>query len=280
MWLQTQWMKKLRNSNLLSKSIKRICMKTILTRVFLLGVSSFILMSIHAQEKQTSSSPKKNLFKINITSLPLSNYGLQYERVLNKHISIAFGYRNMPLGNIPLKDNIVSLANGDANMQKTLDQLLISNSAITPELRWYPGKKGYGRGFYLAPFMRFASFHGEGIKIDFNKASGGTDNISLSGDLKSSTYGLLMGAQWSIGKHICLDWQIIGPHYGTGNGSLTGVSSFTLGATEQSSIKDGLNKISIPSVNTSSTVTSNSVKLNLSGPWAGIRAGIFLGIKL
>lgn len=275
-----QWMKKLRNSSFLGKFIERIFMKTVLTRVFLSGISSIIFLSTIAQEKQTSSTPKKNLFKINITSLPLSNYGLQYERVLNKHTSLALGYRNMPLGNIPLKDNIVSIANGDANMQKTLDQLNISNSAFTPELRWYPGKKGYGRGFYLAPFMRFASFHGEGIKIDFNKASGGTDNISLSGDLKSATYGLLMGAQWSIGKYICLDWQIIGPHYGAGNGSLTGICSFTLGSSEQASIRDGLNSISIPSVNTSSTVTSNSVKLNLSGPWAGIRAGIFLGIKL
>lgn len=255
-------------------------MKKGLISVFLLGIFLVSLSSTAAQEKNTKTTPKKNLFKINITSLPLSNYGLQYERVVNKHISIAVGYRSMPLGNVPLKDNIVSIANGDANMQKTLDQLLISNSAITPELRWYPGKKGYGRGFYLAPFMRFASFHGEGIKVDFNKSTGGTDYITLSGDLKSSTYGLLIGAQWSLGKHICLDWQIIGPHYGSANGSLTGVSTFTLNSTEQSSINSALNSISIPSVNITSQVTANSAKLNLSGPWAGIRAGISLGIKL
>jgi hypothetical protein len=273
-------MKKLRNSIFFIKFNKRIIMKTGLSRSFLVGMLSIIILSASAQEKQTSTIPKKNLFKINLTSLPISNYGLQFERVVNKHLSVALGYRTMPLGNIPLKDNIVSIANGDANMQKTLDQLLISNTAITPELRWYPGRKGFGRGFYLAPFMRFGSFHGEGIKIDFNKAGGGTDNISLSGDLKSSTYGLLIGAQWSLGKHICLDWQILGPHYGTGNGSLSGISSFTLSSAEQTSIRDGIKSVSIPNVNISSEVGSNNIKLNLTGPWAGIRAGISLGIKL
>jgi hypothetical protein len=235
---------------------------------------------LSAQELKKEASPKKNLFKVNLTALPISNYGLQFERVLSKKISIAFGYRFMPLAGVPLKDNIISLSNGGADMQKTLDQLLLSNSAITPEIRWYPGKKGYGRGFYIAPFARMGNFHGEGVKIEFAKTGGGTDNISLSGDLKSSTFGLLLGAQWSLGKHVCLDWQIIGPHYGSGNGSLTGVSTFTLSAQEQTSIKDALDKVSIPMTTATSVVTSNSVKLNLDGPWAGVRAGISLGIKL
>ncbi|MFZ9687116.1 MAG: DUF3575 domain-containing protein [Chitinophagaceae bacterium] len=237
-------------------------------------------ISSNAQDNEKQSTPKKNIFKINVTALPLSNYGLTYERVLNKKISIAIGYRTMPLGNVPLRNNIVTLSGGDANMQKTLDQLLLSNTAITPELRWYPGKKGYGRGFYMAPFARIASFHAEGVKIEFAKSTGGTDEINLSGDLKSTTFGLLIGAQWSLGKRICLDWQILGPHYGSGDGSLKGVSSFTLSTQEQTAIKDALVDVNIPLTTATSTVTSNSIQLNLSGPWAGIRAGISLGIKL
>lgn len=273
-------MKKLRNSKYFNTFNKRICMKLVNISIVALGIFMLISTAVDAQEKKAAPVPKKNHFKINLTSLPLSNYGFQYERAMSKHLSIALGYRTMPLGNIPLKDNIVSLANGDANMQKTLDQLLISNTAITPELRWYPGRKGYGRGFYVAPFIRFASFHGEGITVNFNKASGGTDNISLSGDLTSRTAGLLLGAQWSLGKHIYLDWQIIGPHIGSGTGSLTGKSNFTLVSSEQTAITDALKSISFPNVNTSAQVTSNSMKLSMTGPWAGIRAGISLGIKL
>lgn len=256
-------------------------MKTHFLKIFSSIILLISVQLLSAQEqKQAAALPKKNIFKINLTALPLSNYGLQFERVVSKKISIAIGYRFMPLGGVPLKDNIISLSNGDADMKKTLDQLLLSNSAITPEIRWYPGKKGYGRGFYIAPFARMGSFHGEGVKIEFAKSGGGTDKISLSGDLKNSTVGLLFGAQWSLGKHICLDWQIIGPHYGSGKGSLNGVSTFTLSAQEQTSIRDALNNVSIPMTTATSVVTSNSVKLNLDGPWAGVRAGISLGIKL
>ena len=253
--------------------MKRIAKTTLITGFILLS-----LVSLQAQEKKVAT-PKKNLIKVNLTSLPLNNYNGQLERVLGKKMSIAVSYRYMPLGNIPLRDNIINIANGDANMQKTFDQLLLSNNALTPELRWYPGKKGFGKGFYIAPFIRFSNFHGEGIKIEFSPVNGVKDNITLSGDLKSTTYGLMLGAQWFLGKSICLDWQIIGPHYGSGFGTLNGISSFALSAAEQGAIRDAANNIDIPMTTVSSEVSSNSLKLSLDGPWAGIRAGISLGFR-
>ena len=253
-------------------------MKRISKTALLHGLLLLPIISILAQQK-APLSPKKNLVKVNLTSLPLNNYNGQLERVLGKKISIALSYRFMPLGNVPLKDNIVNIANGDANMQKTFDQFLISNNALTPELRWYPGKRGYGKGFYIAPFIRFANFHGEGIKIEFTPVNGVTDNISLSGDVKSTTYGLMLGAQWFLGKRLCLDWQIIGPHYGRGTGTLRGISSFTLSKSEQDAIRDATKNVEIPMTTVNSEVGSNSLKLSLDGPWAGIRAGISLGFR-
>ncbi|MFN5055214.1 MAG: DUF3575 domain-containing protein [Bacteroidota bacterium] len=253
-------------------------MKRISKTVLLIGLLLLPIISILAQQK-APPSPKKNLVKVNLTSLPLNNYNGQLERVLGKKISIALSYRFMPLGNVPLKDNIVNIANGDANMQKTFDQFLISNNALTPELRWYPGKRGYGKGFYIAPFIRFANFNGEGIKIEFTPVNGVKDNISLSGDVKSTTYGLMLGAQWFLGKRLCLDWQIIGPHYGRGTGTLRGISSFTLSKSEQDAIRDATKNVEIPMTTVSSEVGSNSLKLSLDGPWAGIRAGISLGFR-
>ena len=253
-------------------------MKRIAKTTFLTGIIVLSVISSQAQEKKIST-PKKNLIKVNLTSLPLNNYNGQLERVLGKKISIAVSYRYMPLGNVPLRNNIVTIAQGDANMQKTFDDLLVSNIALTPELRWYPGKKGYGKGFYIAPFIRFANFHGEGIKIEFTPVNGVKDNIALSGDVKSTTYGLMLGAQWFLGKRVCLDWQIIGPHYGKGNGTLSGISSFTLSAAEQGAIRDAANNINIPMTTVSSEVGSNTLKLSLDGPWAGVRAGISLGFR-
>ena len=93
-----------------------------------------VVSCLLASPRKKHFDPQKNLIKVNLTSLPLSNYNGQLERILGKKISIAVSYRYMLLGNIPFKNDIVKIANGDAGEQKTIDQLLVSSSAITPEL--------------------------------------------------------------------------------------------------------------------------------------------------
>ena len=74
-------------------------MKTIFLKINLIIAFSLIAYLVSAQdEKKQVAAPKKNILKINITSLPISNYGFQFERVLSKKISFVLGYRTMPLG--------------------------------------------------------------------------------------------------------------------------------------------------------------------------------------
>ena len=183
----------------------------------------------HSQDYTYGYKQKMNLIKINLTGLPIRNYSLQYERVLNKVISVGISYKNMPEGNLPFKNQILnSIDESDTESRDIINNFTLSNYAITPEIRFYLGKKGYGRGFYIAPFFRNAGYEGNNFDVSYKDENNIDQTLSLSGDIKSNTFGILFGSQWSLSKHIVLDWWILGPHIGSGKGNLSGVSSRTL----------------------------------------------------
>jgi hypothetical protein len=226
-----------------------------------------------AQEIKVDSIQKmdKNLAKINLIGFSING---QYERILNKRFSVALSYKFLPSGKLFFRGLIPVT---DQQARESLDDLVLSNSAITPEVRFYVGKKGFGRGFYLAPFYRSAKFNGKGIGIDFTLDNGQNTTFNMEGSIKSSTFGLLLGAQWKIGKNFWLDWQILGPHYGRATGNIIGISTASLSATEQTNLFNALSDINIPFTNEKVTVDANKATLGLTGPWAGLRTGISLG---
>ena len=228
---------------------------------------------ISAQEIKKDSIQKidKNIAKINLIGFSING---QYERILSKRISIALSYKILPNGKFLFRGLIPT---NDPQARESLDNLTLSNSAITPEVRFYLGKKGYGQGFYLAPFFRNAKFGGKGIGIDFTLDNGQTTTFNMEGNIKANTFGLLMGAQWKLGKNFWLDWQILGPHYGGATGSIIGVSNVSLSATEQNNLANALRDINFPFAKENISVKPNQATLELSGPWAGLRTAISLG---
>jgi len=103
--------------------------------------------------------------------------------------------------------------------------------------------------------------------------------MAFNGKLSSNTYGLVLGSQFFLGKHVTLDVWWLGPHYGTGKGTLTGTPSTPLSTTEQEDLRRELTNFDIPIVNKMVNVTANNAALSLDGPFAGLRFGICLGIK-
>lgn len=257
---------------------------------------AFILFIIggFAQQTQAQSGgitytekykPKMNLVKVNLTGIPLNNYSVQFERVLFKRLSIGVSYRKMPTKSLPFLSTLQEQID-DPDMNDMLGDLKIGNSAITPEVRLYLGKKGYGRGFYLAPFVRFTNYEADDFILKYDDENDQEQSINFGGDGKALTYGLMVGAQWSLSKHLVLDWWIVGPHYGNAKLNLNGVSSRVLGAEEQDILLDMMDDIvseieGVAELKTTATasVDQNGAKLNTNGLWGGIRAGISLGIK-
>jgi hypothetical protein len=222
----------------------------------------------------------RNFIKTNITGIILKNYSLQFERTLNKTISLSLSYRIMPSTNIPFKSAILNaVGNDDPDTKKTIDDFKLSNTAITPEIRFYLSKKGYGHGFYIAPFYRHANFKTNNLDIFYNGSTGAENTLQLSGKLTSNTGGILFGVQRFFGKHIVFDVWLLGPHYGSGKGNFTGTSSTPLTQDQQNDLRDNLNNIDIPLTNKTVNVNANGASLKLDGPWGGIRSGLSLGIK-
>jgi hypothetical protein len=259
-----------------------------LTLLFLLVTSTGNGQSTLDQGQSGGSSGKKsseaadkkyNILKLNLTSLVYRNYSFQYERVVSRKISIGLGVRFMPEGGVPLKNSVLQLTNGDPDAEEMITSLRLKNFAFTPELRLYLSKKGYGKGFYLAPYYRYATFNASGVSVDYQNSSNTTSTIKLEGDVTTHSGGLMLGSQWFIGKSVTLDWWILGAHYGKGNGTFTGTTSLPLTTAEQAEIRDQITGVELPAGSLKAEVTANTVKAIIDGPWAGIRAGLSLGIR-
>ena len=240
-------------------------------------------IQIHAQDsyvaqvkKQDSVKHQMNFIKVNLMGLPIKNFSFQYERVLSIVISVAVSYRFMPTSKIPFATSIANSAssNNSQDTKDAIEKLRMSNFAITPEIRFYLGK-GYGKGFYIGLFYRYTSFTVDHFAISYDDVN----DLDMNGKLTTNTGGILFGAQWSLGKHLCLDWQIFGPHYGSGKGILSGISSQPLTPTQQNTLKTNLDDIDIPLTTKTVAVNATGGSLTLSGPWAGMRSALCLGFK-
>ena len=224
-------------------------------------------------------NPPFNIIKVNLAAFLFKSYSLQYERVLNRKFSVAIQFRKMPETGLPFKSNVLKLVGDDPDTKKIIENFRMSNYAITPEVRLYLSKKGYGRGFYIAPFYRYASFTSTGFNVFYTDDNGADQSLKMSGKLTSNTYGLAIGAQSALGKHIVLDWSMFGPHFGSAKGLFSGNSSKPLSQSEQSNLKQQLENIDIPLTDKTVDINANGASLKIDGPWAGVRFTIGLGVR-
>ncbi len=231
-----------------------------------------------------------NIVKVNLSSLALGSYSVSYERKILPHITASLNINDMPKRGLPFQNTVEQYASSSfidyGNTQ-------VGNFSITPELRLYV--IGAGHGFYIAPYARFTNMD-LNVPLNYSYKSpvnGSTvnKNMDLSGNIKATSGGLMIGTQHQLFKKVVIDIWILGGHYGSCNGNLTAPYTPTdnnpnskTSQNEQAGILSALNTIKpspfkvTPTV--SQTATSASATLNVSGPWVGVRAlGINIGIR-
>lgn len=231
----------------------------------------------------TAGKPSMNFIKLNLTSALIKNYSLQYERLLSNKISAGLSFRIMPETGLPYKNQIINIADiSDPDDKQTIENLLVSNYAITPEIRYYPGRKNYGTGFYLSLFYRYGSFNVNNIITDWESEEEIT-SVDIAADVKAHTGGIMIGSQWALGKYLCLDWWIMGPHFGISSGEVIALSSETMDQQDQQDVKDEIDEIlndaDIPMLKWTTSTTSEKVNVKFDGPWAGLRFGLSFGVR-
>ncbi len=239
-----------------------------------IGSMGLFAQEVIDNEKIDGISRKNNIIKLNLPALAFKTISVQYERAIAKKMTVAGTFRYMPEGSIPFKSSVIKLAD-DPDFERQLNNLEIGNMAFIPEVRFYVGKKGAFHGFYLAPFASIARYSTK-LLFEFDD-NGTTETIPLSGDVNAFTGGLMLGAQWKLGKAVYLDWWILGPNYGKSKGDITGKKS--LSASEQQALRDELAGLDIPLTEFTYNVNANGATVNFDGPWAGVRSGICIGIN-
>jgi hypothetical protein len=220
-----------------------------------------------------------NIVKVNLTSLLLHNASGQYELILSKKVSVGMGFRYMPYSGIPFKGLVADAVGGNDDVRSVITRAEVSNFAVTPEVRFYLGK-GYGHGLYIAPYYRFVRFSTDYIPVNYTSSANGTkQSLTITGDMSAHNGGVMLGAQWPLGNRLVLDWWIVGAHFGSGSGNLTGRPSTPLSTTEQTQIKSNLDDVDIPLVNKTVSVSANRVAVAFNGAFGGLRSGLCLGIR-
>ncbi|RYY69047.1 MAG: DUF3575 domain-containing protein [Chitinophagaceae bacterium] len=225
-------------------------------------------------QEESGMTDTKNIIKVNLPALAFKNISLQYERAVGKRTSLAATFRLMPKGKLPFRDAISDIAD-DAELDRQLANTEVGNFAIMPEMRYYVGKKGALKGFYLGPFINFSRYDAS-LLYEYEDLLT-TKNIPLSGNVNTITGGLMFGAQWKLSNVLSLDWWILGPNYGVSRGDLTGRKSLT--PSEQQSLRDELEDLDIPLTKFTYQVDGNGATIDFKGPWAGVRAGLCIGIN-
>jgi hypothetical protein len=242
-------------------------------KIFLVFLVIVLCQSSSAQDNPREPL-KQNLIKLNVPALLFKSFSVQYERAIAKKTALALTVRYLPEGAIPFKSSIKDLIDDPAT-ERQIDNVKVGNFAIMPEARFYLGRKGVFRGFYLGPFAGFASYNME-HEFEYTE-SNTTKTIPLKGKAQSYTGGLMIGAQWKLNRSLFLDWWIAGVNYGLLKGDVKGQKTLTL--SEQDALRQALQDLDLPFVKYTYEVDNNGATIYFDGPWAGVRAGICIGIS-
>ncbi len=236
----------------------------------------FILLCLPMFAGAQSLIGGKNIFRWNIGSLALKNYHFTYERSIAKRITLSLSYRTMPKGDVPFKSQLEKAIESD---DINFSNFQMGNTAWTVEGRIYLGRGGM-RGFYLAPYLRFASFDlSAPVKytITTGPAAGQAKEALFAGKVTSTSPGLMIGWQIQLATKFVLDLQLLGGHYGTSKGDLNFATALT--TDEQNALRESLKDIEADPFKFTYTVNGSGAQIKTDGPWAGVRANIGIGFR-
>ncbi|WP_159637610.1 DUF3575 domain-containing protein [Sphingobacterium composti Ten et al. 2007 non Yoo et al. 2007] len=260
-------------------------------KLFLLLFSVFVYCHVNAQQRQLEAFEKLNAVKFNLLTLATGKFAFEYERFLTPKISAGISLALRPKSSLPFESQITKSFDEEDEILSLISGFKSSTTSFTPEVRFYTSNRGEGRGFYLAPYVKYTKFGFEApYMFDVEAEVAGEtvydrkEEIPLNGDLKTFTAGLSLGVNFKLSKSVYLDWRFFGPGYGTSKGSVSGKMS--LNADEQDGLKEALSELKtdmedLPvKIKMDYNVTGEGadIKVNNS-PWANIRSGLSIGYR-
>ena len=139
----------------------------------------------------------KNIVKLNLLPLGIKNISLNYERILADRRTASLTVNTFIPGTTPsFLSSLVSSESPDTDD--------FSGFSVTGDYRFYGNQKGAPKGFYYAPFARYANY-----KYSFDTT---IENNLSNANTALTTYGvgIQIGTQWVIKDRFVIDWGILG----------------------------------------------------------------------
>lgn len=236
--------------------------------LFTLITGCLALLSITATGQKPGAG--KNIIKANLTSAALNHYSVQYERLIGKRKSFAIAFGVSPGVGLLFKKTLLDLFDGNADAKKAIETTRFDKVCVTPEYRFYFGKKEAPAGFYVAPFARYTHMS-ISQDYEFTPSSNKLHVAHLKGKFSGIGAGVKIGAQWALGEHVTLDWWIAGPFIGAMNASFHGTDDMSdMSAQDKAELESDIESVNIPLW---------KIDAKLKGPFYGIVAGLNLGIR-
>lgn len=265
-------------------------MKKLLINLLPLMCLMLIALNVKAQSNPSLENEAPNMVKFNTLTLLGGKFSFEYERMLTDRISVGAALSVRPKKGLPFKSTVKNLVN-DEELDGLIDGFKSSNFSITPEVRFYTKNKGLFRGFYVAPYIKYASYKANlpldfDVEVEYDQTTYQykTETIPLDGSITSFTAGVSFGVNYKLAKNVHLDWRIIGPGYGFAKGDVTGKMALNNDEVaalneELDSLKEDLGDLPL-GIKIDYKVTSEGaeVKINRS-PWAAIRTGLSIAYR-
>lgn len=264
-------------------------MKYFFTVIYLITLAC-MSSTLCAQNSGSDKAENVNMVKFNTLTLLGGKFSFEYERLLAKRISVGTAVSFRPNKGIPFGSTVKDLID-DEEFDKLVDDFSSSNFSITPEVRFYTSTRGPFRGFYVAPYLKYASY-GASVPFDFDvdvdyeeeDIYSRSETIPLKGTIRSFTAGLSFGVNFKLAKSVYLDWRILGPGYGTAKGDVSG--RMALDAEEQAELRESLADLKtdmedLPlgiKIDYDVHADGADVKIQRS-PWATIRSGLSISYR-
>lgn len=236
------------------------------------------------ESKDDYENPERTLnnqIKINLATLFWQTGSLNYERQISNRWTLGITANYRPNGSAPFKSQIQKIF-GESNEtyldnKFDVNQLDYGNWSLSPEVKFYLGKSGAFKGFYIAGFVKYENIDLDyDLPLEFDIQGYNIQSIlPLSGSITPWSGGIYFGNQWQLGKNWYIDWQIIGGNFGGGNMEVSAHQN--LSDEHQEKIRSFAEEIQDQLSNLEYEVNSKGARIWGNIPWAGLRMGLSIG---
>lgn len=221
-----------------------------------------------------------NIIKFNITPVAFGHYSFQYERVVNPKQSFGIGFSVAPNVGLPFKQTLLDAFGDNEEAVDAIESTRFTKISLTPEYRFYYGKKGSPVGFYLATFLRYANMSTTQL-YRFTTKNKVVHRPEITTKFNGLGAGAMIGMQWALGEHFTLDWWIVGPFFGYMLGSSNGIDNMSdMDQEDKDDLKNDIEEFPIPLWNKKATIGDGTIDVKLKGPFYGARfMGLCIGYR-